>query len=115
MDRNEGIIQHGGSFQAGQLAVGRGARVRVVATGPDPELADRLEAFRRLLAEHATALDGPAEVRSTTEVLQQELAKPTPNRTTVRGLLAGLVEAVSSVAPLVTAAQALTTSIAAFL
>jgi hypothetical protein len=117
MDRNEGVVVSGGSFQADTMAVGRKASVTVgvPAAGVDPELFRRLEEFLELMDRYAAALPDAPSVRSTTEVLQQEIAKAKPNRITIRGLLAGLTDAVSSVAPLLTAVEAIKTTLATLL
>jgi hypothetical protein len=115
MDRNEGIVVSGGALRAGQLAVGRGASVTVGAAGTDPEVIRRLDALLELVEQHAAALSDPAAVRSTAEVLRDEVTKPKPNRITVRGLLAGLTEAVGTVTPLLSAVEGLKVVLAALL
>jgi hypothetical protein len=116
MERNEGIVVSGGSLRADQLAVGRHASVTVgAAPGTDPEVVRRLDALLELVEKHAAALSDPAAVRSTAEVLRDEVTKPKPNRITVRGLLAGLTEAVGTVTPLLKAVEGITVVLAALL
>jgi hypothetical protein len=112
---NEGIEIHGGSIHAGNLAVGRGARIRgagSVEAGQD--LARCLEQFRRELERHADAVPASA-VRAATAALEEELTKRERNPVTVRGLLTGITDAVRTVAPLITAAEALKAAVLALL
>ena len=120
--RNEGIVVSGGTIQAGALAVGRRARAsqvvqdagRSLAERGQSEVAERLEQLLRELEAHAAQLSNADEVRESTELLARELAKPAPNRTTVSGVLGGIVDSVKSVAGLAGAAQALAQAIAHF-
>jgi hypothetical protein len=113
---NEGIIIHGGSFEAENVAVGRRAKVdaRVYVTQQD-EVLRALEDFRRELDRYADEVPDSPAVRSTAEALEGELRKPARNPVTIRGLIAGLTDAVKTVTPLVGAAEALKVAVAALL
>jgi hypothetical protein len=115
MEHNEGVVVSGGSLQAGQLAVGRGAAVTVQPGVAGAETLQRIDVLLQLLDRHAAALPEAAALRSTTEVLREEVTRPEPNRVTVRGLLAGLTEAVRGAAPLLTAVEAIKASLVAIL
>jgi hypothetical protein len=121
--KNEGVIITGGTLSAGNLAVGRHARITAIGAPASAALrengrdvvADALETFLRELAEHSREVpDGDAVVEST-EAVSKELAKDKPNRLTVKGLLAAITGAVSGVTPLLTAAHALQAAVVAFL
>jgi hypothetical protein len=110
---NEGIVMHGGSLQAGNLAVGRGARIR--GDGSVGTAAQCLEQFRQELERHADAVPDAAAVRTATTALEEEMQAEDPNPVTVRGLLTTIGDAVKTVTPLVAAAAALKVAILALL
>ena len=69
MQKNEGIIQHGGSLTAHNLAVGQNA---VASESAAPDLADLRRRVDELLSEirrHASELPQSTEVISTAETL----------------------------------------------
>jgi hypothetical protein len=119
--KNEGVVVTGGALSAGNLAVGHNARITAIgapAAEALPEngrdtVVEALEAFLRELAEHARELPERDAVIESTEAVSKELAKDEPNRLTVRGLLAAITEAVSTVTPLLTAAHALQAAVVA--
>jgi hypothetical protein len=110
IQRNEGIHISGGRFEAGTVAVGRGARARTVAAAPvrgGSELTDRLDELLRQLEAHASQLTNGDELRDSTRAVADELAREKPNRTTLVGILTGIATGGSSVAAIVTAAEKL--------
>jgi chaperonin GroEL (HSP60 family) len=121
--RNEGVIITSGTLQADNLAVGRNARItafgaqasRALRDDGRDAVADALEVFLRQLAEHAGKVPDQASVIESTRVVSQELTRDHPNGLTVKGLLAAITDAVSTVSPLLTAAHALQAAVAAFL
>jgi hypothetical protein len=113
---NEGIVMQGGSLQAGNLGVGRGATVHGAGSaGADPAVHAALERFRDELARHVHTLDNAAEVQTAAAALEAEIANDDGNPVTIRGLLAGITGAVKTVTPLVTAAGALQAAVLAVL
>jgi hypothetical protein len=121
--KNEGVVVTGGALNAGNLAVGRNARITagdahaaqaLPGDGRDA-VAAALEAFLRELAEHAQELPDRCGVVESAKVVSQELAKAEPNGLTVKGVLAAITGAVSTVTPLLTAAHALQAAVAAVL
>lgn len=122
-EHNEGIQMSGGRIEAGALAVGRGARAsnvvgaarRELEERGHAELGQRLEELLRQLEAHASRLANADELRESTQLVAEELVKDRPNKTTVTGVLAGIVEGVKSVAGLATAAEALAEAVQLFL
>lgn len=120
---NEGIQMSGGRIEAGALAVGRGAQASNVVGAARRELEERghaelghqLEEFLRQLDAHASRLSNADELKEATGLVAEELVKDRPNKTTVTGVLASIVESVKSVAGLATAAEALTQAVQLFL
>jgi hypothetical protein len=113
---NEGIVVHGGSVQAGNLAVGRGARI--VGHGSvdaGQEAARRLAEFRQELERHVDAVPDSGAVRASTAALEEEMQRKDRNPVTIRGLLSGITDAVRTVTPLVVAAEAMKTAVLALL
>jgi hypothetical protein len=114
--RNEGIVQHGGTIDAGALAVGRGARavqrVEAAASTLDgPEVAARLRELTALLAAHAGELERPDDVLAAAETVAEELTRPEPSRVTLAGVLDGIAGAASGVGAIATAVAALRVAI----
>ncbi|HEY0486080.1 MAG TPA: hypothetical protein VGD72_07515 [Mycobacteriales bacterium] len=113
---NEGIVVFGGSVRAGNLAVGRGARISGDGSaGAGQEAADRLAEFREELRRHADAVPDPAELRAATTALEEQLGAPERDPGTIRRLLTGITDAVTTVTPLATAAAALESAVRALL
>jgi hypothetical protein len=117
MQPNEGIVQHGGSIDAGALAVGRRARAiqrvdaAASALGDRDEIAARLREITALLLAHADELEQPDELLAATGTVAEELTRPQPNRLTVSSLLAGIAGAASSVTGIAAAVTALRAAI----
>jgi hypothetical protein len=115
MERNEGIIQRGGSLQAGALAVGRGASAvqQVDAAAAqlerdgEAEVARRLRDLTELIQTHAAGLQQPDDVLSSAGLVADEIARPEPNRLTVSALLEGISRAAGGVTGIAAAVTAL--------
>lgn len=116
---NEGLIQSGGSIQAGAMAVGRGAAAHNMSStvsdalresGRDP-IADRLDELLRALRDHGAELPDPDGVRGSAGAVVDELAKDEPNKITVLGILSGIRDAVGSVSGIAAAAGGLMTEV----
>jgi hypothetical protein len=113
MDRNEGIVQHGGVFSAEVLAVGRRARAvqrieAVSASLPDQDgAAARLRELAALVNAHLDDLERPDDVLAATETVAEELKKPEPNRLTLSAILDGIGSAASGVGGIAAAVTAL--------
>jgi uncharacterized protein YhaN len=115
--KNEGIIQHGGAMNVGNMAVGRGAS----ATQYQNAASDAaLEAVRvqmdkviELLAAKSHEIPDHEEVVQSAQSLKQELGKDKPNKLTMKSLLAGIADSVTSVASVATAVEALRTAMSA--
>jgi hypothetical protein len=117
MQRNEGIVQHGGTISAGAIAVGRGARAleRVDAAAStlvdQREVAARLHELTALLVAHAGELERPEDVLGAAEMVAEELTRPQPNHLTVKGVLEGIVGAASGVGGIAAAVASLRAAI----
>ena len=117
MQPNEGIIQHGGSMNAGALAVGRRARAigRIDAAasslGDRDDIAARLREITALLVEHADELEQPDDLLAATGTVAEELARPEPNRLTLSSLLSAIASAASGVTGIAAAITALRAAI----
>jgi hypothetical protein len=106
--RNEGIQISGGTINAGNLAVGRGATVVAeLRERGQEDVARRLEELVRQLEEHRDEVPHLALVRAATESVTEELAKERPDKRRVRDVLAGISESVRSVTGLARAADGL--------
>jgi hypothetical protein len=112
---NEGIIVTGGNFTGENVAVGRNANVEAHYGARQDEVLRALDEFRRELDRHAEAVPDAGAVRSAADALEAELAAEQHNPVTIRGLVSGLTDAVKTVTPLVVAADALGTAVAALL
>jgi hypothetical protein len=106
--RNEGIQISGGTINAENIAVGRGATVvaELRERGQD-EVARRLEELVRQLQEHQDEVPNVALVRAATETVTEELAKERPDTSRVREVLTAISESVRSVTGLASAADGL--------
>jgi hypothetical protein len=121
--RNEGITVTGGSFKAGAVAVGRGARATQNITGSAAaledaghhEIAELLRRLTELIEQHAGDLERPEELLESTATVAQEVAGGQPNRVTLRALLAGIAEAAGSVTSVAAAVEALQHAVAGVL
>jgi hypothetical protein len=117
MEANEGIVQHGGTINAGAIAVGRGARalqrVDAAASTLDDqrEVATRLRELTALLVAHAEELERPDDVLVAAETVAEELTRPQPSRLTLTGVLEGIVGAASGVSGIAAAVAALRAAI----
>jgi hypothetical protein len=106
---NEGVQNFGGTINAGNFAVGRGATV-VAADLRDrghEEVARRLEELVQLLEQHRDEVPNVALVRAATDSVTEELAKERPDKTRVRDVLAAISDSVRSVTGLASAADGL--------
>jgi hypothetical protein len=113
---NEGIVMHGGSLQAGNLAVGRGAHIRGDgAVTAAAEVTRSLERFRAELERHADAVPDPAALRAMAAELEREVQREERNPATIRGLLTRVTGAVKAVTPLLAAADSLRSAVLALL
>ncbi|MCK8679490.1 MULTISPECIES: DUF5955 family protein [Streptomyces] len=123
-EHSVGIHQTGAGriHNSGAVAAGRGARASVVSDGgaadqdgPTPQ--EALAALRELLAEHGRELPDAdrARARGEVEEVADELAAEEPDRGRLTGALDRLAAALSSVAVLAAAADALRTAMAGLL
>jgi len=108
---NEGVIVSGhGNISAENMAVGRGAAIHQHQGAGSDALTDvqrKLDALLIELDKQKGAIENGDEVRQSAKMMQEELAKPTPNRLTLKSVLSGITESVKSVSTLATAAEAL--------
>lgn len=117
MQRNEGIVQHGGTISAGAIAVGRGARAlqrvdaAASALADQREVGSRLQELTALLVAHVGELERPDDVLAAAETVAEELTRPQPNRLTLTGVLEGIVGAASGVSGVAAAVAALRAAI----
>lgn len=115
--KNEGVIQHGGSINAGNLAVGRGATAtQYQSASSDAGLAAvqaQLDKVLELLATKSHEIPDHEDVVQSAQSLKQELDKDKPNKLTLKSLLSGIADSVKSVTTVATAVEALRTAITA--
>lgn len=114
MSKNEGIVQHGGTINAEQLAVGRGAKAvkmvkgGVISDSDDfKEIKESLEKLIKAVNENSSSLDNQSEIVNSTEVVVKELSKEKPNKLTVTAILDGIANGVKSVTSIAAAALGL--------
>jgi chorismate mutase len=101
MERNDGIVVSGGSFNAGNVAVGHGASA-VRHGGDDP--AQLLASLRELLADRPEALADVARVDA-------ELQAPSLDHGRLRELLERITHSAGGIAAVATAVTALRAAI----
>lgn len=116
--RNEGIINRG-RFRAGTVVVGRDAiHVVGVPAGSPPEQAQVVAAskdFLKTLEAHAAKLGELDELKETVHQLAEEAKKERPSRPTLKGLLAGIKDSVTSVSEMVPAVNTLAGAVTALM
>ncbi len=99
-DQNEGIVVSGGSINADVLSVGRRAQatknVAALESRGQLELAERVRELIDAIDAHAASFEHPDEAMRSAELVADELAKPEPNKLTVRAVLDGLLQAAGS-------------------
>ena len=109
MDKNEGIIMHGGSISAHNIATGQNAVASESSSGDLVALRQRIDELLSQLKSHAAELPESSEVISAAETLAHEAAKPTPSRMTMKSLLGGIAEAGKTLSSVTAAVQAIRT------
>ena len=122
-EANEGIVVTGGEVVAGQMVAGRYARAYATINGTvgtlrndgHDEVAVALDRLLVELRQHADELDDFEELLDSTQAVSEELAREKPNKRTVKSLLAGIGEGVTSVASLATAVTSLMAAVSAVL
>lgn len=104
--RNEGINVSGGSLNAGQIAVGRGAQAvqktynlanHLGETG-QLEVAEAIAELLKTLEANSNKIIDQEEVTQAVQQIAEEAQKEKPNKFTLKGLLSTLRESVGSVA-----------------
>jgi predicted glycosyltransferase len=112
---NEGIIQKGGTMNAGAQAVGCGAQAVNYAekSAALEEARARLDQVLKALAEQGHTIANREEVMQTTQLVKEEISKEQPNKLSVSGLLKSIAESVQSVTSIATAVEAAKIAIAA--
>jgi uncharacterized protein YqeY len=106
---NEGIIVSGGTFSAGQVAVGKGAQaiqttynlaIEFQAEGKT-DLAQAMTALLTALEVHRPQIADYDEVSQAVQQIAEEVKKETPSKLTLKGLLSAVKESVGSVVEIV--------------
>jgi uncharacterized coiled-coil DUF342 family protein len=102
---NEGIIVSGGSFSAGQVAVGKGAQAiqttynlanEFQSEGKE-DLAKAITDLLTSLETHQLQIANYDEVSQVVQQIAEEVKKEQPSKLTLKGLLNAVKESVSSV------------------
>ena len=104
MNNNEGIVQHNGTINAGQLVVGSASKAVKVIKGGElfdsevfKEINEKLNELLKTVNENSSQLDNQSEIVSSTEVVVNELSKEKPNKLTITAILEGIANGVKSV------------------
>jgi ABC-type transporter Mla subunit MlaD len=113
--QNKGITVSGGSFTAGAVAAGTGARaIQNISAAADEldgggraEIAQHLRELRDAIAAQATHRDDAERLLRSAEDLAGEVSRAQPDRSRIRSLLDGITDAAGSVAGVATATAAL--------
>jgi hypothetical protein len=107
---NEGIVQSGGTMTATNIAVGRGASINQTEPADSDALAEvrrQLDSILNELNRHESGIQNFDEVKESVQFMQEELAKETPNRLTLRSVLSGIADSVKSVSAIATTVEGL--------
>lgn len=102
---NEGIQITGGSFNANQVAVGRGAKAiqntynlaNQLEESGKGEVAQAITELLKALEAHSDQVADKEEVTQAVEQVAEEVQKEKPNKFTLKGLLSSLKESLGSV------------------
>lgn len=106
---NEGIIVSGGTFSAGQIAVGQGAQAiqttynlasELQAEGK-VDLAQAITELIKVLEAHRPQVADYDEVTQAVQQIAEEVKKEQPSKLTLKGLLSALKESVGDVVEIV--------------
>lgn len=106
---NEGIIVSGGTFSAGQVAVGKGAQAIQTTYNLASEfqsegktdLVQAMTALLTALETHRPQIADYDEVSQAVQQIAEEVKKETPSKLTLKGLLGAVKESVGSVVEIV--------------
>lgn len=103
---NEGINISGGSLNAGQIAVGRGAQAiqntynlaNQLEEAGKSEVAQAITELLKALEANSNKVADKEEVTQAVQQVAEEVQKEKPNKFTLKGLLSSLKESLGSVA-----------------
>lgn len=103
---NEGINVSGGSLNAGQIAVGRGAQAiqntynlaNQLGESGKSEVAEAITELLKALETNSNKVTDKEEVTQAVQQVAEEVQKEKPNKFTLKGLLSTLKESLGSVA-----------------
>lgn len=117
---NNGIVQHRGSINATNVAVGTGATIRFGdMTCPEQhvsaEVAIRIEELIEAVMERRSSIDNHSEIGEATSQLAAELRQKEPRRNRVLQLLAMIAQGAGSVASVASAVESLKAAVLAVL
>ncbi|MBZ5681004.1 MAG: hypothetical protein LAO24_12945 [Acidobacteriia bacterium] len=109
---NRGIIQYGGSIQAGSLAVGDGASAysqayKALADKGLDEIKGKLEELVQAVKAESGQLKDAGKVHKSTEELARELAKEKPEKPVVLRILEQIAGAAGNVSTVIAAVKGL--------
>jgi translation initiation factor 2B subunit (eIF-2B alpha/beta/delta family) len=118
--KNQGIIISGGTFNAEQVAIGKGAQaIQHIQTLTDAmktdgkvDLAQTITDFLEVIENHKEELSDYDELLQAIQQIIEEVKKDKPNKLTLKGLLAAIKESVGSVAEIFENVNLLQNSIA---
>jgi hypothetical protein len=105
---NRGIIMTGGQIKAGGSII---IDSEINFNKNYEDIIQKLDEYAKLLKANSDSLDNMEELLDSISIIGKELKSGTPNRITVKGVLAELASSVSSVASLATAIAALKVTI----
>lgn len=105
MEKNEGIVVSGGSFQAEQVAVGRNAQAiqhtynltkQLTDVGKD-EIAEAIHQLLEAIEAQNCETSLEKESVQTVQKITEEVQKEEPNKFTLKGMLSSLQETLGSI------------------
>lgn len=106
MEKNEGIVVSGGSFQAEQVAVGRNAQTiqythdlaDQLSKDGEEKIATAIHELLQAIETYQCETVTKKEAVQTVQKIAEEVQKEEPNKFTLKGMLASLKETLGSIA-----------------
>jgi hypothetical protein len=116
--RNEGIVVSGGTFNATNVATGRGAQINQAGAGQSDALnqaQNQITLLLQALEKHANQIPNHEEVTQAAQSMKEELTREKPSGLTLKSLLNGIADSVKSVSGVAVAVEGLKAAITVLL